>query len=587
MGSISFEWILGAIFVGFNAYGRYNTPTSNRESTTFQNFSLYFIFYFVSVLIVYVVFGALFDSSPETISTVYGIFSSNVTAAIPEALADLRAPMVSAPFLSTLLPSIPVLSRYDRALLQFFWDKGHIPNHVHKMAAIMRRAPFNYSPQQRKELRQICESLDIDYDSLHTQTATSLDHRWARINVLLKGIEPWEESDTGRLRRYIDEHREEMSQLCASRDEMNREFSELRTEQLDSHALAKMEKFLDKSIAELFRSTTVFVAKAVCVSELTESGRSSRISQLGFESGGQRDDKLSPRQLALALLGILLTFLALSVAQELASDVKPHNYGNVVFMTFLMAFTYGASLIIALSMKAGISMGYNELTGQRPIFAYLWVSGATGLSWLFVSIGYRYIPHMLSGLNSEENLTQVLEAIRWSYPYALQSMALAIAISLMLDIHQSSRITEQLSLKRRLKDVAFAALTVGAASVVTYCWMEGIGLFEGYASKDEPYRGTTSFAWLIFKGAAVGAVVGWLVPMWFNLNRMKVPEKISGRLISMNKQGLSEEIRTLEPDELIQVVAAVAASVAAIDGVVRSEERRVGKECRSRWSPYH
>src|SRR2546425_8277947 len=24
-----------------------------------------------------------------------------------------------------------------------------------------------------------------------------------------------------------------------------------------------------------------------------------------------------------------------------------------------------------------------------------------------------------------------------------------------------------------------------------------------------------------------------------------------------------------------------------LDGVVRSEERRVGKECRSRWSPYH
>ena len=26
---------------------------------------------------------------------------------------------------------------------------------------------------------------------------------------------------------------------------------------------------------------------------------------------------------------------------------------------------------------------------------------------------------------------------------------------------------------------------------------------------------------------------------------------------------------------------------AALGGVVRSEERRVGKECRSRWSPYH
>ena len=26
---------------------------------------------------------------------------------------------------------------------------------------------------------------------------------------------------------------------------------------------------------------------------------------------------------------------------------------------------------------------------------------------------------------------------------------------------------------------------------------------------------------------------------------------------------------------------------ASVDEVVRSEERRVGKECRSRWSPYH
>ena len=26
---------------------------------------------------------------------------------------------------------------------------------------------------------------------------------------------------------------------------------------------------------------------------------------------------------------------------------------------------------------------------------------------------------------------------------------------------------------------------------------------------------------------------------------------------------------------------------AVIDGALRSEERRVGKECRSRWSPYH
>ena len=30
-----------------------------------------------------------------------------------------------------------------------------------------------------------------------------------------------------------------------------------------------------------------------------------------------------------------------------------------------------------------------------------------------------------------------------------------------------------------------------------------------------------------------------------------------------------------------------AAGIADSDTIVRSEERRVGKECRSRWSPYH
>src|SRR5258705_10033141 len=33
--------------------------------------------------------------------------------------------------------------------------------------------------------------------------------------------------------------------------------------------------------------------------------------------------------------------------------------------------------------------------------------------------------------------------------------------------------------------------------------------------------------------------------------------------------------------------AAEGAVIVAMDGDLRSEERRVGKECRSRWSPYH
>ena len=39
--------------------------------------------------------------------------------------------------------------------------------------------------------------------------------------------------------------------------------------------------------------------------------------------------------------------------------------------------------------------------------------------------------------------------------------------------------------------------------------------------------------------------------------------------------------------EIVRGAASAKYGADAIGGVVRSEERRVGKECRSRWSPYH
>ena len=40
-------------------------------------------------------------------------------------------------------------------------------------------------------------------------------------------------------------------------------------------------------------------------------------------------------------------------------------------------------------------------------------------------------------------------------------------------------------------------------------------------------------------------------------------------------------------NQKIIIVSAVVVFIAAVIVIARSEERRVGKECRSRWSPYH
>src|SRR5256885_12270600 len=56
------------------------------------------------------------------------------------------------------------------------------------------------------------------------------------------------------------------------------------------------------------------------------------------------------------------------------------------------------------------------------------------------------------------------------------------------------------------------------------------------------------------------------------------------------------DLLVLDPDELEELVLAEVGQTAlfgarfrenAARALLRSEERRVGKECRSRWSPYH
>ena len=45
--------------------------------------------------------------------------------------------------------------------------------------------------------------------------------------------------------------------------------------------------------------------------------------------------------------------------------------------------------------------------------------------------------------------------------------------------------------------------------------------------------------------------------------------------------------QVLKPDKLTEMDTDVSATIHSKSYNERSEERRVGKECRSRWSPYH
>ena len=56
------------------------------------------------------------------------------------------------------------------------------------------------------------------------------------------------------------------------------------------------------------------------------------------------------------------------------------------------------------------------------------------------------------------------------------------------------------------------------------------------------------------------------------------------KMLGLSRVPVREALIELSKSDIIEILPQRGSRVALID---RSEERRVGKECRSRWSPYH
>src|SRR2546430_16723981 len=87
----------------------------------------------------------------------------------------------------------------------------------------------------------------------------------------------------------------------------------------------------------------------------------------------------------------------------------------------------------------------------------------------------------------------------------------------------------------------------------------------------------------------VGPPVGVVVQFALNVAPLKSTECTVAFRLKMIVSVLLVRSSSAAAAQLVPVWVAVTAFVtlAGVALVLRSEERRVGKECRSRWSPYH
>lgn len=206
------EIIIGAVLIAFHAYGRYNTPESNRSSTTRARFLACWLLYATSLVVLYWLTTVLAWISPEIVQKLLENTPSTDTGSVANLL---RSPITTALLFTSLLPNFPLLRRLDRRLLQFFWDLGEIPAHAVKLAHRMYRSRFTVHPARLPEIGQHAKKYGIDTAGLDLANRNTLIFVWAILCSLILEIQHWNEGTNPHYKRFLEHRAAEFEEIEA------------------------------------------------------------------------------------------------------------------------------------------------------------------------------------------------------------------------------------------------------------------------------------------------------------------------------------------------------------------------------------
>ena len=274
--SIGIEWGVGALFVLFHAFERYNTPATNRCSTTYAQFVVYGLLYCLTMVLIYLFIAAVLSSSPETIQIFKNFLNisgqGNATDGID--FVNQSKPFISALLVITVFPNAPWIKNFDKWLLQVFWDLGRIPFFVTQQAESLRQSGYIIDPGKRKKLQIYAKKYGIDINSLALDNREKCDFSWAKLASLQLSLDQWRRSANGRTRRFISDNERDYSQIKNMVDDLSYRFANNRSADMQGDGANTL---LEKEITATYRRLTEFVARVLLISE-----RYNRISRNVF-----------------------------------------------------------------------------------------------------------------------------------------------------------------------------------------------------------------------------------------------------------------------------------------------------------------
>ena len=582
------ELLIGCLFITFYAYGRYNTPPSNRGSTTFGRFSICWMLYASVLLIIYWLFTVFAQVSPEIVSRLLSHAGMAGDGGSGK-LSALNSPITTALIFITILPNIPVISRIDRNLLQFFWDLGEIPSHAVKLSHRLYRSPYHVNPNLVSRIERYAEEYNIERDSLVFEQESTPSFYWSETCALLLQIEDWKDHQSVRYARFLKNHETDLEEIKAEFATFSTRIAShnKRVDEVAEASLSELRKDIYEHLLSdgqsLLRRCCRFLAHAVLTLELNTEPRFQAIEMLGFETNPSQSENLTPTQLVTLWGLIMAAFLLVSYVEHVALSEPGQGGGisRIVFVAILMSVNYGVSAFIGIYPKTRWRFADIETTKTRPILGYVFSGAAAVAISIVVIIALRFTNYTIQGIDYEQSFDKVVGDLKWTYPYLLQSFAIGFVIAFVADNDVG-----QNKLFAQWRDAAIIAVIFVIASLITYGALHGAFFFEGTKIKD--YRDTelVFLPFFLVKSAIVGLLIGYLVPTWYRANRIRTPWQWVARFVDRNSDELKIEAGKLSPGELRAALITGTAAVTLADGRVDEIEKDVIRKCLGKLAEY-
>jgi hypothetical protein len=486
--------VFAGIVVALYAWKRYGTPTSNRSSTTRVQFHSTCCAYVLCALTIYLALTTLLEN-PEAIRFLtFGI-------QLPEGTTNLSTPFVAALFLTTLLPSIPLLCGIDTALLKFFQRLGSIPIEVRRLRHDLKE--MGYAPTQKTE------ALVRDYLNAYPKVLSSrlvfgrgktIQHDFTRILCLYCELKELDEQ-SGFLSDFVDEE-EELKKLvdlvCAQATSY---FSFVQAKGVAPDALQEATVGFEKICDAADTKICLLFARGLLSASWSGGKLRQRLGNLGFSVGAH-----PPFILNTVLTAGIIVFAIFISGMFLMRAAGPFemNINRQVTLAMVIAVNYGIAATLALMLKRRCAFGKRTGERGRSVLAYLISAALTGMA--AMSVGLLHTAFWEGGIaaGAERYFTV-------AYPWICPPVVVALLLAFLCDNFALAKSEPRWLrwVEGAVTGVAVAATTLGASIWFRDLLLHAPKPTTGVANIASPAVYT---AVLISIGIAIGMTLGSLVP---------------------------------------------------------------------------